>query len=76
MTETTKALIEAEQVYQKTKYTNHSHSVGEWLLILEKQLNDAKAQWYNNRNVQSPLREIKQIAATAASALDEFERYL
>lgn len=75
MTEKIKKLIEKEQKHQIEKHGNYPHSLGEWILIIEKQLNDAKIQWYNPRSPSNTLREIKQIAATAISALDEFEDF-
>lgn len=62
--------IESERTYQEAKYPGHLHSVGEWLLILEKCLNDGKAAW-NRHGDMAALREIRQVTAVGVAAMDQ-----
>ena len=62
--------IRGEQDYQQRRWAGHKHTVGEWLLVVEKCLNDAKRQWAVGHEKET-LDELRQVAASAASAMDE-----
>jgi hypothetical protein len=66
----TQAAIESERDYQQRRWTSHTHTVGEYLLLMEKCLNDAKRQWHANGD-QAALAEIRQVATLGVNAMDE-----
>ena len=70
MNPNTISAIDGEQKYQQRRWAEHQHTVGEWLLVVEKCLNDAMAQWAVG-NEKEALDEIRQVAASAASAMDD-----
>ena len=55
---------------QDEKHENENHCAAEWILIIEKQLNDAKIQWYKG-NYQGTLREIAHIGACSVACLEQ-----
>lgn len=65
--------ISEERVYQDMKYGRDGHSVGAWLLIMMKELDEAieacikPAEGRNN-----VISEIIQVAATAVACLEQY----
>lgn len=62
--------IESERGYQVKKYPGHRHTEGEWLLIMEKCLNDAKKAW-NCGHGQNVMDEIRQVVAVGVAAMEQ-----
>lgn len=68
------AAIDRERAWQEHKWgTNaeHPHSVGEWLLIAEAELAEAKQAWVKGNGDGDALRELLQVAAVAVAALEQ-----
>jgi hypothetical protein len=68
------AALDTERNYQDRKYATHRHTPGEWLLIMEKLLADAKKAWYTNCDAptEQVLHEIRQVTATGVAALEQY----
>jgi hypothetical protein len=62
--------IQSERAYQERKWPGHEHSVGEWLLIMENCLADAKEAW-NKSGDRFALDEIRQVVATGVAAMEQ-----
>lgn len=65
--------INNERRYQDEKHgtiDEHHHTVGEWLLILEKKISDAKAQWYYHGDKRA-MAEVLKIAATSIACIEQ-----
>lgn len=71
MNANTRRAIQTEQLHQQAKWGGHTHSVAEWLLILEKLMGDARRAWVTKDGDESALHEVRQIAATAIACLDQ-----
>lgn len=68
------AAIDRERAWQEQKWgTNqeHPHSVGEWLLIVESELAEAKHAWTKGSGDRDALAELVQVAAVAVAALEQ-----
>lgn len=63
--------IQSERIYQERKWPNHKHTVAEWILIMEKCLNDAKQAWYRNPDDYKVLHEIRQVVAVGVAAMEQ-----
>lgn len=64
--------IDEERTYQDNLHGLYKHSITEWLLILERQLDQAKQGWLkNHKDRQSSLHEITQIAVCAVACLED-----
>jgi len=63
--------IEGERAYQAMKWGETTHSVAEWLLIIEKLCNDARHAWVTKEGDMEALHEVRQIAATAVACLED-----
>lgn len=66
--------IDRERAWQEHKWgTNaeHPHTVGEWLLIVEGELQEAKQGWTKGKGDADALRELVQVAAVAVAALEQ-----
>lgn len=62
--------IDSERAYQERKYPGHQHSTGEWLLIMQKCLNDATKAW-NCGHGEGVLDEIRQVTSVGVAAMEE-----
>ena len=63
-----------ERTYQDGKWgtiEENPHTVGEWLLILEGELAEAKAAWLKASNMRPTLAEVRQVAAVAIACLEQ-----
>jgi hypothetical protein len=68
------AAIDRERAWQELKWgtnTEHPHTVGEWLLIVEAELAEAKQGWVKGQGDYDALRELVQVAAVAVAALEQ-----
>lgn len=68
------AAIDRERVWQERKWgttQEHPHSVGEWLLIVESELAEAKHAWVKGSGDAAALSELIQVAAVAVAALEQ-----
>lgn len=63
--------IMGERDYQNKKWPGHSHTTGEWILILDKLVHDARREWVTGHGDNSALHEVRQIAATAVACMEE-----
>lgn len=68
------AAIRAERDYQDAKYgslTERFLSLGEWLLIMEAELDEAKLGFVKSRNPDECLAEILQVVTVGVAALQQ-----
>ena len=66
--------IKAERRYQDVVHgtiEENPHTVGEWLLIIESELTEAKHAWIHGKGDVDALLEILQIAATAVACMED-----
>lgn len=66
--------IDNEREYQERKWgtiEQHPLTVGEYLLILKGELDEATQAWRKSRGDTDALDEIRQVAAVAVAALEE-----
>lgn len=65
--------VAAERRYQDRKWgsiTEHPHSLGDWLLILEGEVKEAKAAWLK-LGTPATLLEVLQVAAVGVACLED-----
>lgn len=62
--------IAAERTYQDSKYEPIHRSLGDWILIMEAELKEAK-QAFIKEGREDTLREILQVAAVAVACLQD-----
>lgn len=62
--------IAAERTYQDIKYDPIHRSLGDWILIMEAELNEAKHAFIK-KGREETLREILQVAAVAVASLQD-----
>lgn len=61
--------IKLERDYQDSAHGDidvHGHTVAEWLMIMEKKINDAKTGWYKEGDNQALLEILKVISSGVA----------
>ena len=66
--------IETERRHQDVVHgtiEENPHTVGEWLLIIESELTEAKHAWVHGKGDAEALLEILQIAATAVACMED-----
>ena len=66
--------INRERTYQDHKWggiADHPHTVAEWILILESELQEAKKAWVHGKGDAAALCEILQVAAVAVATLEQ-----
>jgi hypothetical protein len=63
--------IASERNYQDTKWGDRHRAVGEWLVIMEGELEEAKQAWRKSIGDEDTLAEIIQVAATAVHCLEQ-----
>lgn len=66
--------ITRERNYQDHKWgtiEQHPHTVGEWLLVIEAELQEAKQGWVKGQGDIDALREILQVASVAVACLEQ-----
>jgi hypothetical protein len=63
-----------EREYQDAKWgtiEDHPHTVGEWLLIVERELHEAKEAWVRKGGDKEALRELLQVASTCFACMEQ-----
>jgi hypothetical protein len=66
--------LREERAYQDDKWgtiEEHPHTVGEWLLIMEAELHEAKWGWVKEMGEASALAEILQVVAVGVACLEQ-----
>jgi len=66
--------IEIERRYQNLKWgtiKEHPHTVGEWLLIMQGELNEAIEAWRKGANDERALQEILQAVAVGVACIEQ-----
>ena len=71
MNERVLVAIESERLYQEKKWPNHQHTLAEWLLIIQKCLDDAKRSWVTGHGDNSALHELRQVTAVGVAAMEQ-----
>lgn len=67
----TSCAIDAERTYQKKKFPGHTHTLGEWLLIIQYLLNKAQIIWHESHGSEvAALSELRQITAVGVAAME------
>lgn len=67
--------IDREREYQERKWGANPHTVGEWLLIAEAELAEAKQAWVKGHGPFDALRELLQVIAVGVACLEEHGVY-
>ena len=62
--------IDRERTYQIAKWGDHPHAVGEWLLIVEGELDEAKCGWRKGKGDADALCEVLQVIAVGVACLE------
>lgn len=68
------AAIQRERDYQDRKWgtlDQYPHTVGEWLLILESELQEAKTAWCKGDGSGDALEEVLQVASVAFACMQQ-----
>jgi len=65
------AAVTRERNHQIHTWGSNPHSVGEWLLILQAELDEAKEAWVKNRGDIKALEEILQVVAVGVACMEE-----
>lgn len=60
-----------ERDYQDAKWGANPHTVGEWLLIVESELQEAKGAWFKIGGDFGALQELLQVIAVGVAALEQ-----
>lgn len=63
--------ISRERAYQDVKWKNNPQTVGEWLLIMQAELDEAKEAWVKNRGDGKALEEILQVISVGVACLEQ-----
>ena len=63
--------ISRERASQDKEWGTTGHAVGEWLLILESELAEAKRAWVKGHGYRDMLAEVLQVATDAVACLEE-----
>ena len=63
--------ISRERDYQDEKWGDNPHSVGEWLLIVEAELSEAKRAWVKNEGNEDALKELLQAVAVGVACMEQ-----
>ena len=63
--------IQSERDYQERKWPGHAHTTGEWILIMQKCLDDASRKWVTGHGDDQALHEIRQVVAVGVAAMEQ-----
>lgn len=66
--------VDRERTYQAKIHFEENKSVGEWILIIEGELKEAKMAWIKNGNKRA-LEEILQVVACGVAAMEQHGIY-
>ena len=64
-------ILMSERLRQDQMHGATSHTPAEWILIMERCLNMAKAKWYSNDPMDDVMQEIMQVTAVGFAAIEE-----
>jgi len=64
-------VLSHERAYQELKWPGHDHSVAEWLLIMEKLMQDARRAWVTGHGDNEALHEVRQVVATGIACMEQ-----
>jgi hypothetical protein len=62
--------ITRERAYQEHKWRDNPHTVGEWLLIMQAELDEAKEAWHHPDDAKT-LDEILQVISVGVACLEQ-----
>jgi hypothetical protein len=65
------AAISREREYQQCKWGDKPHTVGEWLLIAQGELDEAISAWTKDISDEQALSELLQVTAVGVAALEQ-----
>lgn len=63
--------INLERDYQEQKWGDNPHTVGEWLLIMQAKLDEAKQAWVKNPGDNDALEELLQVVSVGVACLEQ-----
>lgn len=63
--------IQRERQYQDAKWGNKPHTVGNFILIMEGELEEAKQSWRKGVGDKDALRELLQVIAVGVACLEQ-----
>lgn len=63
--------VKIERQYQDAKWGFDPHTVGEWLLIMQAELDGAKEAWVKNSGDVKALEEILQVVSVGVACMEE-----
>ncbi len=63
--------IARERKHQDEKWGHNPHSVGEWLLILQAELDEAKQAWIKNQGDEAALEELLQVVSVGMACIEQ-----
>lgn len=64
-------MINKERDYQDVKWGNNLHTVGEWLLIMQAELDEAKEAWVKNKGDAKALDEMLQVISVGVACMEQ-----
>ncbi len=66
--------VKRERIYQDRKHgpiEQHGHTVAEWLMIMQLELDEAKLAWAKSSGDDNALREALQVVATGIACFEQ-----
>lgn len=65
------AAVMRERAYQDATWGGRPHTVGEWLLILQAEIDEAKQSWVKGRGDADALWEILQVVTVGFACMEQ-----
>ena len=65
------AAITRERNYQDAKWGPPQHTVGEWLLIVQAELDEAKLAWVKGQGDTGALEELLQVVSVGVACMEQ-----
>lgn len=62
-----------ERRYQVSKWGHNSHTVGEWLLVAKKEMDEAINAWVTHKGEDVALAELVQLATVIMACFEEHD---
>lgn len=62
-----------EREYQISKWGHNSHTVGEWLLVAKKEMDEAIDAWVTHKGDDAALAELVQVATVIMACFEEHD---
>ena len=66
-------VMQAERKYQISKWGENSHTVGEWLLVAQREMNQAVSAWTEHKGDAAALAELVQVATVIMACFEEHD---